>query len=335
MHLHIRHPPTPPPSCHPRHRRDALARWAAYLHFRLAEYALTHEGPEAAGEALARMEPQAAEAAAAPAKGKGRGSAAAAAAAAGVQLSGVERVLHLLARATLHLCAGQHSEAGAAIEAANPLIEPAAGGDARLYAQLHAHYSLLLVCMVVLAGRVNDLQQGGWGGRMGGGWAWVCAGVVSAPLGGRMPVQAVWWQLACANPLPNILCPRCSCPSHPADPSGNIHSLVKLRKLLADAGSEPWAYAWLPPPALAAIGNLLHASLLRRCAGVCWQGGRLRGAALSHRRLLRMADHRALLLPCPAAAWARRHRRRPTWRRRRRRWTLSCTRWGSAWRCMG
>lgn len=65
----------------------------------------------------------------------------------------------------------------------------------------------------------------------------------------------------CCSSLPPCL------PACPSDPSGSIQSLVKLQQLLADAGSEPWAYAWLPPPALAAIGNLLHASLLRRCGG--------------------------------------------------------------------
>ncbi|KAI7844936.1 hypothetical protein COHA_001583 [Chlorella ohadii] len=47
------------------------------------------------------------------------------------------------------------------------------------------------------------------------------------------------------------------------DPSGNIQLLVSLQQLLGEVAGQPWGYTWLPPPAIAALGNLLHASLLR------------------------------------------------------------------------
>ena len=56
----------------------------------------------------------------------------------------------------------------------------------------------------------------------------------------------------------------------PADPSGNIQLLVSLQQLLGEVAGQPWGYTWLPPPAIAALGNLLHASLLRR-----WGLGRI------------------------------------------------------------
>ncbi|PRW61370.1 MAU2 chromatid cohesion factor-like protein [Chlorella sorokiniana] len=47
------------------------------------------------------------------------------------------------------------------------------------------------------------------------------------------------------------------------DPSGNIQLLMSLHQLLGEVAGQPWGYAWLPPPAIAALGSLLHASLLR------------------------------------------------------------------------
>lgn len=39
--------------------------------------------------------------------------------------------------------------------------------------------------------------------------------------------------------------------------------LVALHKLLAEMQGADWSYAWLPTAAVGAVGNLLHASLLR------------------------------------------------------------------------
>lgn len=47
------------------------------------------------------------------------------------------------------------------------------------------------------------------------------------------------------------------------DANGNIQLLMSLQQLLGEVAGEPWGYAWLPPPAIAAVGSLLHASLLR------------------------------------------------------------------------
>ena len=49
-----------------------------------------------------------------------------------------------------------------------------------------------------------------------------------------------------------------------ADANGNIQLLMSLQQLLGEVAGEPWGYAWLPTPAIAAVGSLLHASLLRR-----------------------------------------------------------------------
>lgn len=259
-------------ACHPllppsvQTSRELLARWQVHFHFRLAEHALTHDSAEAAAEALAKLDSAApsGEAATAGAGPKGeqhqqRGD--------GVQLTGLERVLHLLARATLHLWIGNHAAASAAIDAVNPLIEPAANGNKLLGAQLHAHYSLLLVAMVVQAGRISGLQQGELGGAewYGGGKRWAALSMPACPC------------LTCGACLPRFSAAiprlhRCkhSCillPCPAADPSGNIQPLVKLQQLLTEMAGQPWAYSWLPQPALSAIGNLLHASLLRRWAG--------------------------------------------------------------------
>lgn len=56
------------------------------------------------------------------------------------------------------------------------------------------------------------------------------------------------------------------CASNPrpcADPSGNVALLVELQQLVAEAGGAAWSYPWLPTPAVGALGNLLHASVLR------------------------------------------------------------------------
>lgn len=105
------------------------------------------------------------------------------------------------------------------------------------------------------------------------------------------------------NPSPSRppACPACA--TLDADSSGNIQLLVSLQQLLAECGDQPWGYAWLPQPAIAALGNLLHASLLRRWAGRCLEWcleRRMLGgcaAALQHRA---MDPGMALLLPCPS-----------------------------------
>ena len=48
-----------------------------------------------------------------------------------------------------------------------------------------------------------------------------------------------------------------------ADPGGSISLLALLAALLAETHGLPWSYDWLPAPAIGALGNLLHASLLR------------------------------------------------------------------------
>ncbi len=47
-----------------------------------------------------------------------------------------------------------------------------------------------------------------------------------------------------------------------ADNDG-ITLLAQLQQQLAEAGGAAWSYPWLPTPAVGALGNLLHASLLR------------------------------------------------------------------------
>ncbi|KAL4439010.1 hypothetical protein ABPG77_006947 [Micractinium sp. CCAP 211/92] len=42
-----------------------------------------------------------------------------------------------------------------------------------------------------------------------------------------------------------------------------ITLLAQLQQQLAEAGGAAWSYPWLPTPAVGALGNLLHASLLR------------------------------------------------------------------------
>jgi hypothetical protein len=60
-------------------------------------------------------------------------------------------------------------------------------------------------------------------------------------------------------PTPTKLPAGCSL----AEPGGTIALLSTLRGLLGEIGDAPWAYAWLPAPAVAALASLLHASLLR------------------------------------------------------------------------
>lgn len=49
----------------------------------------------------------------------------------------------------------------------------------------------------------------------------------------------------------------------PSDGDGSIALLAQLQQQLAEAGGAAWSYPWLPAPAVGAVGNLLHASLLR------------------------------------------------------------------------
>ena len=113
---------------------------------------MTHQGAEAAVEQL---------------EGLAEGG--------GLRLAPEEQVLQLLCRATLHLLAGDVTATSAALEQLNPLIEAgsssggaggsegeaAGGGGSLLYKQLRCHYQVLYVSMVVVAGRINDLKQGG------------------------------------------------------------------------------------------------------------------------------------------------------------------------------
>ncbi|KAL4452639.1 hypothetical protein ABPG75_008301 [Micractinium tetrahymenae] len=48
-----------------------------------------------------------------------------------------------------------------------------------------------------------------------------------------------------------------------SDGDGSIALLAQLQQQLAEAGGAAWSYPWLPTPAVGAVGNLLHASLLR------------------------------------------------------------------------
>lgn len=114
--------------------RDALAHWRTYFYFKLAEHSMMHEGQDAATDQLHLLDNQG--------------------------LTHAERVLHLLCRATLHLCACEPTAAAAIVEELSPLIEKAGQGNSLLHKQLRCHYSVLYIAMVVAAGRVNDLKQG-------------------------------------------------------------------------------------------------------------------------------------------------------------------------------
>jgi hypothetical protein len=142
------------PACRFCCRREVLARWRAYFHFKLAEHSMTHQGAEVAVEQL---------------EGLAEGG--------GLRLAPEEQVLQLLCRATLHLLAGDVTATSATLEEINPLIEAggsssgggaggeggaaSGGGGSLLYKQLRCHYQVLHVSMVVVAGRINDLKQGG------------------------------------------------------------------------------------------------------------------------------------------------------------------------------
>lgn len=89
-----------PPACPSLALREALARWRAFFHFRLAEHGLTHAGPEGAAEALDKLEADSA-----------------------LRLSPLERTLCLLCRATLALLAGSAA-------AAAPLLKDVRWGGA-------------------------------------------------------------------------------------------------------------------------------------------------------------------------------------------------------------
>ncbi|EFN51525.1 expressed protein [Chlorella variabilis] len=112
---------------------DALAHWRTYFYFKLAEHSMMHEGQDAATDQLHLLDNQG--------------------------LTHAERVLHLLCRATLHLCACEPTAAAAIVEELSPLIEKAGQGNSLLHKQLRCHYSVLYIAMVVAAGRVNDLKQ--------------------------------------------------------------------------------------------------------------------------------------------------------------------------------
>jgi hypothetical protein len=119
--------------------RDALARWRAYFHLKLAEHGMAHQGHEAALEQLQQLE--------------------------GVPLTDFERCLQLLCRATLHLCANEPAPVSGLLEELNPLIElvaAAPGSNPLVHKQLRCHYTIVFVGMATAAGRVNDLKQGGW-----------------------------------------------------------------------------------------------------------------------------------------------------------------------------
>ncbi|KAL4854744.1 RuBisCO large subunit-binding protein subunit alpha [Chlorella vulgaris] len=116
--------------------KDALARWRAYFHLKLAEHGMAHQGHEAAAEQLQQLE--------------------------GVPLTDFERCLQLLCRATLHLCANEPAPVSGLLEELNPLIElvaAAPGSNPLVHKQLRCHYTIVFVGMATAAGRVNDLKQ--------------------------------------------------------------------------------------------------------------------------------------------------------------------------------
>lgn len=124
---------------------------------------MTHQGAEAAAEQLAGLEESGG----------------------GLHLTPEERVLQLLCQATLHLLAGNLTATSTVLDELNPLIEAGSsssggdgdggdgnkegggngggggGGSSLLYTHLRCHYQLLYVSMVVAAGRINELKQGG------------------------------------------------------------------------------------------------------------------------------------------------------------------------------
>lgn len=54
---------------------------------------------------------------------------------------------------------------------ANAAIEEAAPGGSLLHRHLRCHYAVLFVSMALVAGRITDLQAGGWGrAKLGGVW---------------------------------------------------------------------------------------------------------------------------------------------------------------------
>ncbi len=130
----------PPTHCISR-RREALARWQAYFHFKLVEHALTHRGQEEAAEALQQL-------------GAGTGGtdqhpggqAASPTHRSSAQLSALEQALVLFCRATLHLAAGEPTAASDVIGQVNPLIPPAAGSSDILQKQVSDLLGLVQAC---------------------------------------------------------------------------------------------------------------------------------------------------------------------------------------------
>ena len=224
---------------------------------------MIHRGHEAAAEALQQL------------GGSGKAS---------VPLNALERVLVLLCRATLQLHAGDPNGATATLGEVNPLLDGAAGADDTLFKQasgpadravgavglrpLTHPCSPLTLITEPTSSRLAPLPAAhlpllspvrGSGHRCGPRQR-AQAGCVAAPHVPTVPPAP------CVRP-PASLCahgPTLPAPATPpTDPQGNIQLLATLQQLLKEVAGQPWSYAWLPTRAVATVGFLLHASLLR------------------------------------------------------------------------